>query len=499
MKLQVQTLVKSYGPVAALRGVSLELRDGEVHALCGHNGAGKSTLVKILSGVEQPDEGVLEINGEPISFRNPLDAQAAGIALVDQELSLVPQLTVAENIDLGRAGASFITRPGRARPRVKQLLGRVGLGHISPSTPVELLSIGERQLVEIARGLGREAGLLILDEPTATLSDTEIAFVFNAVRDVAAEGASIVFVSHRLGEVLSLCNVVTVLRDGELVATKPIAEVDRPTLIEMMVGSVVDADTSELRPSSGKIVTVSSLQVPPRVTGVDLQLEGGQIMGIAGQVGCGASEVLRALGGLVPQAAGDVSIAGKKVRINTPRGALASGVSYISGDRKGDGLFLNRSVSDNLIATRLGDLSQAGIMQPRAAARTAKELAEVAGIDPSRLRSAVVELSGGNQQKVFLGRCLDRKGTELLILDEPTRGVDVGGRAEIHNLIRRAAAAGHAVIFASTELTEILDLSDIIVTMFGGQVVSTRQRSEVTAASALAEITHRDSDAKAVA
>ncbi len=494
MNLHVTDVSKQYGPVHALRGVSVEIAHGEIHALCGHNGAGKSTLVKILSGVVRPDEGTLSIDGETMDFKTPLDAQVAGIALVDQELNLVPQLTVSENILLGEASGGFLIRPRRARPRVRALLDRVGLKHVSTAAMLEDLSIGERQLVEIARALGRDASLVILDEPTATLSDAEIDYVFAAVRDLAAEGSSIVFVSHRLSEILTLCNTATVLRDGRLVASRPVSELDRGSLIHMMIGEVVEetvARDTDFREADA-CLRVSGLGLEPRVEDFTLDVAAGEIVGIAGQVGCGASEVLRAIAGLEPKAAGAVEVSGKTVKLGSPIRSSRGGIVYISSDRKGEGLFLDRSVGENLVATRLKGLSEGGVVRRRTAQKASAHLAEVAGVPGDRLDSAVGDLSGGNQQKVFLGRCLERKGTDILLLDEPTRGVDVGGRADIHTLIRHAAASGNAVVFYSTELDEILGLSDVVVTMFAGKMVSVHRASEVTAASVVAEMTHRD-------
>jgi ABC-type sugar transport system ATPase subunit len=500
MRIEVKAVSKSYGPVHALRDVDVTLESGEIHALCGHNGAGKSTLVKLLSGVIRADSGSVAFDGAEVDFKSPLDAQRAGVALVDQELSLVPQLSVTENLLLGQASSSLFTRPRAARPRVKRLLEQVGLGHVSPSAAVAELTIGERQLVEIARAIGRQAGLLILDEPTATLSDSEIEHVFAAARAAAASGSAVVFVSHRLGEVLELCQAISVMRDGECVVSRPSSQFDRASLIEVMLGGVREPEAPPVPPEASDLtVSIAGLRVPPRVSDFDLTLTGGQIVGLAGQVGCGASEVLRALGGLVPEATGTVVVDGRAVPLASPRRAAARGVVYMTGDRKGEGLFLAQTVADNLVATRLPRLSRLGVVQRRARAEAVKHHASVSALRADRTGSRVDELSGGNQQKVLVGRCLEHPGTKLLLFEEPTRGVDVGGRAEIHALVRHAAATGNAVVFASTELDEILELSDVVVTMFGGRVVSIRDRADVTAGSVLAEMTHRVEQQEAAA
>jgi ABC-type sugar transport system ATPase subunit len=490
--LEVEAVSKSYGRVQALDSVSLDLRAGEVHALLGHNGAGKSTLMKILAGLVRPDAGHVRINGDEVHFRSPQHAQACGIAIVDQELSLVPVLTVEDNILLGNLKVSLLQRRGATRRWLRSTLDRLGLEHVALSRLVSELSIGERQLVEIARALTRDTKVLILDEPTATLRETEIELVFRAVRDVAAAGCGVIYVSHRLGEVLALCQRATVFRDGKLIATVAVDALDRDRIVELMLGEMpieppVMASTEDEVEAHVEIV---GLSVPPRVRRFDLTVKGGQIVGLAGQIGSGTNEVLRALAGLVPDARGRVVINGSVMKLGSPRRSVAAGAIYTSNDRKGEGLFLNQSIELNLSATRLGRLSRWGVMTAGAVAAAARQLLALVGIDDARRRAPVAELSGGNQQKVFLGRSLEQHASHLLLLDEPTRGVDVGGRADIHHLVRQTAATGNAVIFSSTELDEILDLADVVVTMFAGEVVRVLPRGHVTAASVLTDMTH---------
>jgi ABC-type sugar transport system ATPase subunit len=492
--LEVVGLSKSYGPVRAVRELSLDVRVGEVHAICGHNGAGKSTLVKTLVGLERPDEGIIRLDGVELTPRNPLDAQAHGIALVNQELSLVPELSVEDNIFLGGLDVPLLYRRQRLSEHARRVLDQLGLAHVHLGTPVETLSIGERQLVEIARLLVRDARLLILDEPTATLSKPEIERVFRATRDLVAQGRSVIFVSHRLDEVFELCDRVSVLRDGRHVGTHEIHEIDRRSLIEHMLGEMEGAraqvEHAHAVPGSGtEVVTIDRLHVPGSVEEVSLTLESGIITGLAGQVGSGTSTVLRALGGLVPNASGTVAVRGRKVLLNTPRRAAEAGVLYVPNDRQYEGLFLGQSVNRNLTVTRLRRLSRLGVLLRRRVQRTARELATLAGVPVERLGSPARSLSGGNQQKVLLGRTLEMEGTALLALDEPTRGVDVGGRAEIHRLIREAARRGTAVIFSSTELDEVLDLADVVVTIFAGRIVSVVPRAQASASTILANMT----------
>jgi ABC-type sugar transport system ATPase subunit len=491
--IEVDHASKSYGVVQALSGVSFDVRPGEVHGLCGHNGAGKSTLVKILAGLEHPSEGELRVRGSVVNFSGTADAQRHRIGVVDQELSLVPQLTVAENVFLGNVDAPFLTSKVLLHARARPLLARVGLSHVSPGRAVEDLEIGERQLVEIARLLGRDAEVVVLDEPTATLTDAEIARVFETIRAVVSKGAGVVFVSHRLDEVLSLCDRVTVLRDGVTVGTRPVSELTKRHLVEMMLGKEGKELPSAHTPPKESIggVSIRGLNIGDRVSGFDFDAPRGTIVGLAGQLGSGASDILRAIGGLEPQAAGDVTIDGRRVPLASPRGAVRAGVHYLSNDRKGEGLFLDQSIEYNLVATRLAQLTSFGVLRRGRMRRQARALAELVGVDVRRLTTSARLLSGGNQQKVFVGRSLKRPRLDLLLLDDPTRGVDVGGRAEIHQLVKLAADAGATVVFTSSQLDEILELSDVVVALFGGKIVSQRPRREASATQVLSEMTHR--------
>ena len=493
--VRARAVSKRYGAVQALGGVDFEVRRGEVHGLCGHNGAGKSTLVKVFVGLTRPDAGDIEIEGESVSLRSPQQAQARGIALVDQELSLVPLLSVEDNLFLGGIDSPFFSRRRALRRKARALLDRVGLEHVALGEPVEDLAIGERQLVEIARCVGREAALLILDEPTASLSESEIERVFRAVREVTAQGRSVIYVSHRLGEVLSLCDRVTIFRDGQRVGTHHVAGLDRRSLIQLMLGEMEGAAAAPPsasvmpREHTGTRLVVEGLHVTGQVETFSLRASSHEIIGLAGQLGSGTSTVLRALGGLAPDARGDVYVDGQPVALATPQRALRSGLVYVPNDRQGEGLFLDQSVEENLVATRLRRLSTLGILLRRRVARAARALAALVQIERRRLRSPVSALSGGNQQKVLIGRCLESEQTRVLLLDDPTRGVDVGGRAEIHRLIRHASAQGTTVLIASSELDEIIELSDVILTMFAGVVVASHEAASATPADIFAAMT----------
>lgn len=481
---------KSYGPVRALREASLSVRSGEVLGICGHNGAGKSTLIKLMAGALQADAGTFLFDGEETSFSNVQAAQRSGVALVEQELSVVPQLSVADNMVLGNVDEPVLVRRRELDQRVRGLLARVGLDHVDPRMSLEKLALGEQQLVEIGRLLGRRAQLLILDEPTAMLSKSEIDRVFEALRAVVAEGKTVIFVSHRLDEVLALCDRVVVMRDGEVVATEGVSKMTKPRLIELMLGARgKELPAPSHKPRTDRAVHVSNLTVPGAVNGVSFNVPGGTIVGLAGQIGAGTSEVLRALGGLMMNAHGEVIVDGRRLRLGSPRRAQASGVQFISNDRKSEGLFLEHPIDVNLVSTRLPRLDKWGWLSPGRIRHTAQGLAELATVPADRLNKRVETLSGGNQQKVLLGRCLDSENLSLLLLDEPTRGVDVGGRAELHRLIRKIAATGATVLFSSTELDELLDLSDTTISMFDGRVVKISPGSQTNASRLLGEMT----------
>jgi ABC-type sugar transport system ATPase subunit len=491
-RVRVEGLARSFGGVPAVRSVSFSVGAGEIHGLCGHNGAGKSTVVKMLSGQLGPDSGRILIGGDTVEMRSRQAAQLMGVALVDQELSVVPALTVLENMLLGDLDVPLINRTRRATVRCRQILDDMGLGRIRPEQPLSTLSIGERQLIEIARALSQKARLVILDEPTATLSDVECEHVFAAIRRVAATGCSVIFVSHRLSELLSLCDTITVLRDGCDVATAAAANLTVDELILRMLGEAPQrlSATRAPDPDLAHALRIEHLSVPGRLADFTLTAQPGRIYALAGQVGSGASDVLRALAGLHPSATGTVQLHGRQVSFRSPVPAARAGLAFVSNDRKSEGLFLDTSVAWNLVATRLPGLGRSGVVRPRRMQATARSLAGASGLPEARLADPVLALSGGNQQKTFVGRCLGRDDVAALLLHEPTRGVDVGGRAAIHRLLRQAAHSGLVVIFVSTELEELLELGDVILTMRDGRIVR-RYEGDADGALLLRDMTHR--------
>jgi ABC-type sugar transport system ATPase subunit len=488
----VRDVHKQYGATRALDGIHFELRAGEVHALCGHNGAGKSTLVKMLAGLTSPDAGELLVDGVAVEIGSAAVADKLGIAVVEQELALAETLSVSDNVFLGHPNTPWLFR--RQRSRARQFLDQVGLDDVDEDARVGQLSLGQRQLVEIARMLARNARILILDEPTATLSQTEIARVFRVVRRLVDNGCAAIFVTHRLGEVFDLCERVTVVKDGKNVATRHTADLTKADLVKLMVDGDSTGSTAEEVPvlDGAQILKVRTLAVPGHCANFSLEARAGEIVALAGQLGAGATQVLRALAGLDESATGDVEVAGHPLKLGNRRRSQRRGIAYVSEDRAADGLFFGRAATENLTANGLRRLGNLGWARDSTVRGTARGLADGCHFDQRKLRDAPETLSGGNQQKLLMGRSagVDGDRSRILLLSEPTRGVDINSRGEIYQVLRRAASEGSTVIFASTDLEEIFELSDTIWTLFGGEVQGVYDRRKVTTSQVLADMTH---------
>jgi rhamnose transport system ATP-binding protein len=470
--LRLQDVSKAYGGVRALRGVSFDLRPGEIHALVGENGAGKSTLVRILTGAVQADSGTVETEGRRVEHADPAAMRALGVAPIYQQPALLPDLTVAENVAMGleRGGPwRRIDWPGR-RERAGQLLARVGAA-IDVDAPAHSLRMAEQQLVEIARALGADARILLMDEPTAALTDREAERLFELMRGLRAHGVGVVYISHRLEEVASLADRVSVLRDGELVATRAMAEVDRNELIRLMVGREILAIFPKRTVPRGDVVLAAEGLGcrASGIHGVSFDVRAGEIVGFAGLVGAGRTELARVLFGLTPADEGVIRLRGATVRITAPMEAVRLGLAYLPEDRRRHGIIAEMSIAANTTLAALRAISRAGFLDFAAEREIAASYQQRFAIKAPSIEAAVATLSGGNQQKVALARWLATRPS-VLVLDEPTQGVDVGAKAEIHGLIVDLAAQGLAILLISSELPEVLGMSDRVVVMRAGTV-----------------------------
>jgi ABC-type sugar transport system ATPase subunit len=492
LRLRAKGITKSFGAVNALADVDFELRAGEVMALLGENGAGKSTIVKVISGLIVPDQGEITLDGDVVHLTSVRASQEAGIAVVQQEFSTVGSMTVAENLVLGQNSAPAWWSPKKLTVNAKGILSRVGLDDLDPNTPVDKLSVAEMQLVEIARVLAKDARIIIFDEPTAALSDAEIARVLDAVKRLASEGRSIIYVTHRLGEVFEIADRVTIFRNGRSQPAENVADLTVDAVVAKMIGRELGHLYPERSRSRGEVLLEArNLKVPGIRGEVNLTVRRGEILGLTGQLGSGTSELMQALAGTNDVLAGEVNLEGTPVDLRSRRRGIVSGVAYCSPDRKRDGIFAGLSIRRNLSSPWLGSVSKAGFVSTRRESSEALRSATDFTIDTTRLNSTVGTLSGGNQQKVALGKWLGIH-PRVLLVEEPTRGVDVGARAEIYAKLRALSDAGVGIIVASSDTNEILGLSDTIATYYRGKQTTIKPASEWTEPDLVREVMHRE-------
>ncbi|MDQ0392922.1 sugar ABC transporter ATP-binding protein [Labrys monachus] len=478
--LDVRGLTKSFGGNVVLSGVDLTLHAGEVHAIVGENGAGKSTLIKTLGGVHRPDSGSLLIDGIETTLRSPRDAIAQGVVVIHQELSLAPHLSVEENIFLGHfphTRLGFVDR-AKIRADTRELLGRLSI-IIDPQRRVSELSIAQQQMVEIAKAISFKAKVLILDEPTAVLDEDMVATLFALIAKLKADGLGIVFISHHLEEIFRIADTVTVLRDGVRTGVSRVAGIDQDWLVSRMIGRDFPAHLARARKSGAPALEVENLTLAGRFENVSFTARQGEIVGLAGLVGAGRTEVAQAIVGITRPTSGVVKVFGKPVRVRSPNAAARLSIAYVSEDRKALGLLPNRPVRENATISNLARFRSLGLLN------LARERAYVRGIIGKldvRLSGMEVEirtLSGGNQQKVLIGRALAVE-PRILIFDEPTRGVDIGAKSEIYAFIEELVAAGMCVVLISSEMEEILRLADRVVVLRRGRVAATLSREEAS-------------------
>lgn len=486
--LRVTDIAKAYAGVHALRSASFELRAGEVHALIGENGAGKSTLIKVMTGAVTPDAGQLELGGETITDNSPRRSRELGIAAIYQQPALFPELSVAENLALGNEHHAAWQRIDwkQRRTRAKELLARVGAEIDPDATPAEL-SMPQQQMVEIARALGANAKILILDEPTASLAEADTQRIFEVIRQLRGEGVGMIYISHRLEELPVIADRVTVLRDGTTIDTSIMSEVDRPELIRLMVGRELSTVFPWREKTPGEtVLELRSLSCRAAgIENIDLTLRAGEIVGLAGLVGAGRTELARTIFGLTPADGGQIVLGGQTVSMRSPREAIKHGIAYVPEDRRRHGVVLDLPIDANISLASLDKLSNVRGVDFARERTLAAEHAVRLGIKTPSIFAPVSELSGGNQQKVALSRWLATE-PRVLILDEPTQGIDVGAKAEIHTLMTELAARGVAILMISSELPEILGMSDRIAVMRGGRLTKVLTRDEATAARVMA-------------
>lgn len=480
--LTARNITKSYAGVQALKNASFELHKGEVHALIGENGAGKSTLIKIITGAVESDGGSLQLEGRSITENSPQYARTLGIAAIYQQPALFPSLTVAENIAFGleRRGLwSRIDWRGR-RQRAESLLAQVG-AKISPDALAGELSMPEQQLVEIARALGADAKALIMDEPTASLSEEDTQNLFRVIRELRERGVGIIYISHRLEELPLIADRVTVLRDGNTIETRMMNEVDRQELIRLMVGRELSAVFPKREVPTGEVL-LELRGVSNRAAGVrnvNLTLRAGEIVGLAGLVGAGRTELARTIFGLTPAEEGEILLRGEHLMIDSPAAAIQHGIAYVPEDRRRHGVVLDLPISQNITLAALSRIARLGSLNFRQERELAVDYVNRFAVKTPATFASVATLSGGNQQKVALSRWLATK-PRVLILDEPTQGIDVGAKSEIHSLMCELAEQGIAILMISSELPEVLGMSDRIAVMYSGTIVDVLPRNQAT-------------------
>ncbi|MBP7073554.1 MAG: ATP-binding cassette domain-containing protein [Clostridia bacterium] len=475
--IQMRGITKEFPGVKALKSVDFNVYKGKTMALIGENGAGKSTLMKILTGVYEKTSGEISLNGEPVLIRNTREALNMGIAIIHQELNLLPNLSIAENIFLGREPVNRLGKIQWSKlfKAAKENMDRLGITE-RPETLVGDLSIGKQQMVEIAKALSLNARVIVMDEPTGALTDKETESLFKVIGELKAEGRSIVYISHRLKEIFRICDDVTVMRDGQLIAEHPIHEVDEDKIIEMMVGRKLSEQYPRVTCQRGKALLEVRNLTNSYVKDISFSLSSGEIVGLAGLMGSGRTELARTIYGVLDMDSGEILIQGKPVNIKSPGQAISNGIAYVSEDRKGNGVVLGLNVKENISLSVLQKLSGIfGIIDKKKEEADALESIKKMSIKTSGVRQLVKNLSGGNQQKVSLSKSLVTS-PKILILDEPTRGVDVGAKKEIYDIINQFKKAGMAILMISSEIPEILGMSDRVMVMHEGRLTGCLER-----------------------
>ena len=492
--LEMKGIVKSFGPVKALKGVDFDLRAGEVHALMGENGAGKSTLMKVLTGIYGANEGTILYQGKEGAFTRPIDAMDAGIVIVHQELNMMNHLSVAQNIFIGRETVKnhIFLDDGASIKKAKELFDLLKLD-INPSEKVGNLTVGKQQMVEIAKALSMEAKVIVFDEPTAALTESEINELFVIIDDLRAKGVGIIYISHRMDEIARITDRVTVMRDGEYVGTVNTKDTTKDEIIAMMVGRTIYEDpkaASTVAPDAPVVLEVEHLNAGSSVKDVSFKLHKGEILGFSGLMGAGRTEVARLLFGADQKDSGTIRIKGKEVTIKSPQDAIANGIGYLSEDRKRYGCIVDMTIANNTVMTNLDAYIHSGLINDGEIVKASDRFVASLKTKTPSSKQLVRNLSGGNQQKVVIAKWLEQN-SDILIFDEPTRGIDVGAKSEIYRLMNDLVAQGKSIIMISSELTEVLRMSDRIVVMCEGRKTGELDISQATQERILALATDR--------
>ncbi len=480
--VDMTNICKAFGGVKACRNVSLRVRAGEIHALVGENGAGKSTLMKILSGAYVKDSGDIYINGQKVSISSPKDGLDRGISIIYQEFALINSLTVAENIFIDKlSDKGRVINWKKLREKARNVLESLGFGSIPVNKIVSELSVAHQQVVEICKALARESSVLILDEPTSVLASSEVAQLFKLLEGLKQKGVAVIYISHRLEEIFKLCDTITVMKDGEYVGTYEAAELDEKRLVSLMIGRTLESYFPEREPRIGApVFRVESLCAGKAVQNVSFEVRAGEVLGISGLVGAGRTETLRAVFGADPQESGRILLNGKPIKIKSPQSAVRHGIGMLPEDRKAHGVLLNMPVRTNITLTRLKSFTGIfNIINKKEETEYVNDITAKLSVKAASIDDNVSSLSGGNQQKVAIAKLL-ASDCKVLILDEPTRGVDVGAKIEIYKIINSLVALDYAVIMISSEMMEVIGMCDRAVVMRNGRVEGELQKNELT-------------------
>nr|WP_040912583.1 sugar ABC transporter ATP-binding protein [Lentibacillus jeotgali] len=477
----MQGISKSFSGNQVLKSVNFSVDKGEVHALVGENGAGKSTLIKILTGIHKRDEGAVRINGKEVHFSHPKEAEQQGIMVIHQELNIIPHLTVTENMFLGKNiayGKTGILNTKEMRKQCKANLERLGVSTIDPDDIAGDLSVGKQQMIEIARAVSTNAELIVMDEPTAALTDREIDSLFEVIQSLRKNGVAVIYISHRMEEIFRICDRITVLRDGEYIGTKNVTDVDFDGIVKMMVGRELGERFPERDYTGGDVIfEVKSLARKGLFDDISFSVKEGEILGVAGLMGAGRSEIMETIFGYTHKQNGSIHLNGKELPIKHPSDAIKAGIGFITEDRKSKGLLTDFSIGDNISLTNMKSVSSNGIISANKEHRLIAELMDRLKVKATGATQEAKALSGGNQQKVVIAKWLGIE-PKLLILDEPTRGVDVGAKKEIYNIMNELTKNGVAIIMVSSDLPEVLGVSDRIMVIYEGRIANIFDRDQ---------------------